>query len=166
MKTKKRTPVLVEATTYREMSEYASLYGLTVPELVSRMWVLWQGMEKARDSIMPTFPPLQEPLDTFLDEMERQSMSIDTEDEDEDEKPITSDELRDSQDIYTIVETNGTFQAKTLDVGHTQASIYPTRRNKRDALKDVGDLLAYTRLDTDLFDMEVTRRQHRQDEQV
>ena len=83
MSRKKWESIPIDPAIHEEMRQYASLYGLSMSDLVARMWALWRDMEKTREGLMPTFPPLQEPLEPFLAEMEAQSIDLDEEYESE-----------------------------------------------------------------------------------
>src|SRR5205823_5713871 len=75
---KKQAGIPIDQNTYEAMNSYASLYSLSLSDLMARMWALWQRMEEMR-AIQPTFPPLQEPLDAFLHEMDTQAIDLDEE---------------------------------------------------------------------------------------
>jgi hypothetical protein len=87
-----------------------------------------------------------------------------------DERPITSAELRASQNIYTIVRhPNNTYhtrlfpyQARILRVGEKQPEwVGEPRKTKALAILDLPSLTwDWASLDTDLFDAEVERRNH------
>jgi hypothetical protein len=79
---KKLPTVVVDRSTHAAMATYAELHGITLTDLIARMWRLWHDLEQARErGVFPT--PLQdslnEPLETFLDEMQRQSDNLDEE---------------------------------------------------------------------------------------
>ena len=79
MSKKKYLPIPVDVTTHEEMRQYAATYGLSLTDLIARMWSLWRDMDKTREGLMPMFPPLQEPLEPFLAEMETQAIDLDEE---------------------------------------------------------------------------------------
>lgn len=76
---KHQQTVSVDQETYQKLTTYAAEHGLSESALIARMWLLWERVADMQKTIIPIFPPLQESLEAFLEDIAKQSVELDEE---------------------------------------------------------------------------------------